>query len=797
MGKTLSRKNSIVFRLLTLIVIVTSGIALIATLVSVYIGYQNDFNALKRRVDQVQVSAIPTITESLWTFDEEQLKTQVDNLLQVEDVVQVELTWRDWNNLDRVFLSQSNTPISQSIWTQKFNLIHEEPQRGSKQLGILTITADLKQLREKALRRTLATAALQAVQTFFVAWLLLSLVRSLLTQHMETIAKFASQVNINNLKAPLKLNRPTNSPQQHDELDNIVNAFNRMRENLLRDIQQRQEFEDALAAQKQTNLESQRIAEVAESSNRAKSQFLATMSHEIRTPMNGVIGMVELLRDTELNHGQRHYLDVIHRSGLGLLDIINDILDFSKIEAGKLVLENIEFNLQELMEDSLLLFAPSANQEGLELISYLSPEIPTNLRGDPTRLRQLFINLLGNAFKFTEQGSICFEARTLSQSEHHATIEFSVADTGIGIKDHALKNLFDSFNQADNSTTRKYGGTGLGLAICKHLSQLMNGNIGVSSQYGKGSRFWFSAEFERSAQSQIGSSTSVPLTDKKLLLVLNNLELTASMIKQSQSFGMHVTATTPDSISHLLESDNYGKTVDLMIIDHQWPNLNGYEFVQTIRSTLRDDCRVIVTSTQDNPYSPEEMHRSKICIWLKKPIIASQLKTKLEELVNHTETNSPAPNEHLNRYTPDFSHLKILVAEDNVVNQMVIKGLLNRLKVKAELVNNGLEALDAVKHNERAYDLVLMDCEMPVMDGFEASQKIREFEKNNNLPATFIVALTAHALEEHRDAVIASGMNYFLSKPMGLDRLANTIEHLGLTHGISRKTVKPHLSDVD
>ncbi|HEX7764001.1 MAG TPA: histidine kinase dimerization/phospho-acceptor domain-containing protein, partial [Cellvibrio sp.] len=409
------RENPIAARLLGLIIISSSIITLVAVLLQLHSNFNDDIAALEKRIDQVRISTLASITKSLWGFDQEQLNIQIHSVLAVDDVVQVRVVWHDWNNAEQTLVASNNVYDPKELETKRsqflvrsYPLIYEDASTPQQQLGILTVTASLNSIYDKLWQRAFFTALVQGTKTLVIALFIVWLVHTLLTRHMKTIANYARNLNLETLTKPLKLKRlKVNSAP--DELDNVVSAINHMRETLLDDIEQRHAIEIALLTEKEEKLETRRQKNAAEDASRAKSQFLATMSHEIRTPMNGVIGMLEMLRDTPLDENQKHYIDVIHRSGETLLTIINDILDYSKIEAGKMALEETTFELDELVENCIQLFGATANKRQIELFGGLLPGVPRWLRGDPTRLRQIIINLLGNAFKFTSEGFISLQ----------------------------------------------------------------------------------------------------------------------------------------------------------------------------------------------------------------------------------------------------------------------------------------------------------------------------------------------------------------------------------------------------
>ncbi|MBC8119300.1 MAG: response regulator, partial [Burkholderiaceae bacterium] len=503
--------------------------------------------------------------------------------------------------------------------------------------------------------------------------------------------------------------------------------------------------------------------ELAESASRAKSQFLANMSHEIRTPMNGVLGMTELLLGTALTDKQRRFADAVYRSGETLLEIINDILDFSKIEAGKLELESVDFNLRTVVEDVFEMLAPRAHQKRIELASHIGAEVPTIARGDPTRIRQVLTNLVGNGLKFTESGEVVVAVSAVLEQGGHR-VRFEVRDTGIGMRPEALQKLFTVFMQADQSMSRRYGGTGLGLAISKQLVELMGGSIGVESHFGEGSVFRFDVPLEAGATALVAPQVDVrQLRGRRVILVEDNP--TNRSILEMQLKAVEMDVATADHGATALEllraAARAGTPFDIAVIDMKMPIMDGL----TMAATLRGDpqlasVKMVMLTSLASGNEAQLAFENGVDQYLTKPVRQHDL---LEALAKSLSRGEPVAKRTVT--VAPVHRASVLVAEDNLVNQEVVRAMLRDLGCEIRLADNGREALNALRLH--AFDIVFMDCQMPEMDGFEAVRRFRsgaavEFESALDIP---IVALTANALAGDQERCLAAGFDEYLAKP--------------------------------
>ena len=503
---------------------------------------------------------------------------------------------------------------------------------------------------------------------------------------------------------------------------------------------------------------------MAEDANQAKSTFLANMSHEIRTPMNGVLGMAELLRTTDLDETQSYYNRTILSSGQTLLAVINDILDYSKVEAGKMALEIRSFNLDELIEEIVTPFRLMTSDD-VQFVASIETDVPVYIRGDAVRLKQIIANLLNNAFKFTTNGRVVLNISCRKNSDKKVTIHCSIADTGIGIALDKQDDLFKPFTQADSSTSRKYGGTGLGLVICQKLVTIMNGNIGVSSELHKGSEFYFDVDFELDSHLPT-PAPSIDLLGKHLLLIEDQQIFRDILTAQAKALGMEVTTLSEKTaILHYLEK---GPLPDVIAIDLEVDGVNTFSLSRELeqREDQKSIPRILLTASCSLP-DRETLELNGFCAGHTKPSSVSQLQNIISNALSLESGYSRISVPHFDQY----SQLKVLLVEDNHVNRMVADGLIRKLGVKVDQAVNGLEAVKIVCEKQQTYDLILMDCEMPELDGYDATKKIRHWERNNNHSPTVIYALTAHVLPEYLERCRNSGMDGHLSKPIDFKHL--------------------------
>ncbi|QOL49435.1 response regulator [Massilia litorea] len=676
--------------------------------------------------------------------------------------------------IDEETLALANLDTAR-LWSPRMRL-YRQVAGAKAQVGVLVIEADLRPMWRDILRSVGVLGAAMCASLLVSLVLARRLTRSIaapVTKLIQTAQEVSSSQNYT-LRVP---------HERRDELGTLINSFNDM----LAQIEGRGAalslHRDELERQVSVRTEQlERAKNAAEAASRAKSAFLATMSHEIRTPMNGVLGMTEMLLGTHLTEVQRNYTRLVKRSGEHLLVIINDILDFSKIEAGKLTIEYINFNLWDLLDDIHTVYTPQAQHKGIALDFDIANDIPVAICGDPNRLRQIMANLLGNAIKFTEQGRIEARVRVASEDSQAVMLRFEVHDTGIGISREARGRLFEAFSQADDSTTRKFGGTGLGLAISRQLVELMGGAIGVDNGAKQGSVFWFTVSFDkRRVDPDAPGGQQHPLSGMRVLVVDEDETTRVALARHLADWELvcEEAASARAALERLASDARAGKPFDAAVLNMELSQSSGLLLAATIKADpLTRPTRIILLSPERLAADPVQRREAGVAYQLIEPARAADLfaclGTRPRGATAPAPQFLPPPQTKVERGEGSGRVRRVLLAEDNPVNVEVAKAMLESLGLQAQVAQNGLQALEAARTTR--FEAVLMDCQMPVMDGFAATAAIRRDEQEAGRPRTLpVIAITANALQGDREACLAAGMDDYLSKPFTQAELAGVI----------------------